>query len=211
MKIPLSLLTTAASPPSFNYNSFGPPIKSKHGHPPQTRQNRLYHHRHLPSTWSWARCLGIRDRVNSNWPEPVWDRTRASLPSSSTGILCFWTLGHPKERTHLFFTTWLSHECRQIHGYLTYNTLCLALPTYCPKLLHRERERESVKNILVIRMNLLNSWNLAESGEEATVTASSEKLSHISRTLPTRILNPNPKMDKELIKIWLSQKANQTR
>lgn len=118
MKIPSSLLTTAASPPSFSYNSFGPPIKSKHGHPPQTRQNRLYHHRHLPSTWSWARCLGIRGRVNSNWPEPVWDRTRASLPSSSTGILCFWTLGHPKERTHLFFTTWLSHEFRQIHRLL---------------------------------------------------------------------------------------------
>lgn len=83
--------------------------------------------------------------------------------------------------------------------------------TYLLPKVTSSRERESVKNILVIKINLLNSWNLAESGEEATATASSEKLSHISRTLPTRILNPNPKMDRELIKIWLSQQANQTR
>ena len=62
--------------------------------PPPTKQSS---HHHQPTAHHTTVEEG--QKSSDDWPEPVWDRTRASLPSSNTGMLCFWTLGPPGRKS----------------------------------------------------------------------------------------------------------------
>lgn len=64
------------------------------GSPPPTKQSS-HHHQQT------AHHMTVEEgqKSSDDWPEPVWDRTRASLPSSNTGMLCFWTLGPPERKS----------------------------------------------------------------------------------------------------------------
>ena len=62
--------------------------------PPPTKQSS---HHHQQTAHHMTMEEG--QKSSDDWPEPVWDRTRASLPSSNTGMLCFWTLGQPGRKS----------------------------------------------------------------------------------------------------------------
>lgn len=94
--------------------------------------------RHLtiePTMWMGPRYQGIRGRSDDDWPEPVCDLTRASLPSSNAGILCFWTLGPPKRKNTCWSTIFYSlmFTGREA-GYINHNQphalLCLPTATF---------------------------------------------------------------------------------